>query len=107
MKYKVRTIRGKHPAVEVQFEDAQYALAGEMLLAERAFLGEMLKTIDSVLEHETPGAESFSGNAFNMFVTAETTKITNEINGEETEAPTGDLKKLIKVYQKQYGKLQR
>lgn len=106
MKYKVRTTRGKRPMVEVLFEDEQFTLVGEMLLAERSFLSEMLKAVEGVLDNAETDAESFSGNAFTMFVTNETTKITNDINGEETEAPTKDLKKLIKVYQKQYGKLQ-
>lgn len=105
MKYKVRTIRGKHPLVEVVFEDERNSLLGEMLLAERPFLGDMIKSLDSVLGGGDISAESFSGNAFTIFITKETAKISNDINGEETEAGTADLKKLIKAYKKQYDRI--
>lgn len=105
MKYKVKTIRGKHPRVEVFFEDEKYALAGEMLLSERPFLNDIITALEGVIR--SGDAESFSGNAFTVYITHETTKITNDVNGEETETVTGDLLKLTKAYQKQYGRIKR
>ena len=107
MKYKIHTTHGAHPPVQVAFEEQKYALIGEMLLAERAFLDNIIAALDAVLKDAAVEANSFSGNAFSMFVTAENTKITNDINGEETEAPTKDLKKLAKGYKKQYERIQR
>lgn len=106
MKFKVKTTRGKRPLVEVEFEEHKYALAGELLLAERPFLGEIIKALNKTLGDENSAAESFSGNAFTIYITRETTKISNDINGEEVQTPTKDLLKLTKAYQKQYGKLQ-
>ncbi|MBQ1382124.1 MAG: hypothetical protein II629_02745 [Ruminococcus sp.] len=106
MKCKVKTIRGKHPRVEVVFEKEKYALAGELLLAERPFLGEIIKTLGSVGSGQE-AAGNFSGNAFSVWVTPESTKIANDINGEEIEVPTKDLLKLAKAYQKQYDRIHR
>lgn len=106
MKYKVKTVRNKRPVVEVVFEDAKYSLAGELLLAERPFLGKLIEQLDSVLHRADTPVGSFSGNAFTVYITPEATKITNDINGEETEAPTKDLWKLTKAYKKQYDRIQ-
>ena len=106
MKGKVKTIRGKHPRVEVVFEKEKYALAGELLLAERPFLGEIIKLLSDVGSGQE-AAGNFSGNAFSVWVTPESTKIANDINGEEIEVPTKDLLKLAKAYQKQYDRIHR
>ncbi len=105
MKYKLRTTEGAHPRVLVDFEDNRYDLVGEMLLAERGLLSEMIKSLDCVLKGKASDSESFAGNAFSLYITRETTKITNDINTEETEAPTKALKKLIKVYKKHYDRI--
>ena len=107
MKYKVKTVRGKHPRVEVVFEDETYALAGELMLAERPFLSELIKQLDRVLHNTDAPTGNFSGNAFSVWVTPESTKIANDINGEEIEVPTKDLLKLAKAYQKQYDRIHR
>lgn len=104
MKYKMKVTQGKHPVTEVIFEEEKYQLVGEMLLAERSFLPQMLDALENILK-KGEASESFAGNAFSMFITSETTKIANDINGEETEAPTKELNKLIKRYQKQNAKL--
>ena len=104
MKYKVRTVRGKRPYVQVDFEDEKYNLVGEMLLAERGLLNELIRSLDSVLDGGEESG-SFAGNAFSVSITRETANITNDINGEETLAPSKELRKLTKVYQKQYVKL--
>lgn len=106
MKCKVKTIRGKHPKVEVVFEKEKYALAGELLLAERPFLGDIIQTLADVSGGQE-AAGIFSGNAFTISVTPENTKITNDINSEEIEVPTKDLLKLAKAYQKQYDRIHR
>ena len=106
MKYKVKTTRGKHPRVEVVFEKEKDALAGELLLAERPFLGDIVQTLGDVCGGRE-AAGNFSGNAFTISVTPENTKITNDINSEETEVPTKELFKLAKAYQKQYDRIQR
>lgn len=105
MKYKIKTVRGKHPIVEVEFEEERYALIGEMLLAERGLLGELIKVLDKAHKSKETEAESFSGNAFTVYIYGESAKITNDLNGEETEAPTEALRKLTKAYKKQYDKL--
>lgn len=107
MKYKVRTKRGKHPLVEVVFENEDHSLIGEMLLAERPFLDGMIKALEAVLSGGEISADSFSGNAFTIYITKETARISNDINGLETEAPTADLKKLVKAYKKQYDRIKR
>ena len=104
MKYTFKTTRGKRQLLEVVFADEKYMLIGEMLLAERSFLPQMLEALENILK-KGEASESFAGNAFSMFITSETTKIANDINGEETEAPTKELNKLIKRYQKQNAKL--
>ena len=48
MKYKVRTIRGRHQYVQVDFEDEKYNLVGEMLMAEKSFLQQIIKMLESV-----------------------------------------------------------
>ncbi len=106
MKYKVKTVRGKHPRVEVVFEDETYALAGELMLAERPFLSELIKQLDRVLHNTDAPTGNFSGNAFSVYITPETCKITNDINGEEIQAPTKDVWKLTKAYQKQHDRIQ-
>ena len=106
MKCKVKTIRGKHPKVEVVFEKEKHALAGELLLAERPFLSDIIQTLADV-SGGREAAGNFSGNAFTISVTPENTKITNDINSEEIEVPTKDLLKLAKAYQKQYDRIHR
>ena len=106
MKYKVKTVRGKRPFVEVVFEEERYALAGELLLAERSFLDGIIQTLGSVKDG-TEAAATFSGNAFTLSVTPETTKITNDINSREAEAPTGELLWLAVKYKRQYDKIRR
>lgn len=106
MKYKVKTVRGKHPLVKVVFEEGKYALAGELLLAERPFLRELIQQLDNVLHRADMPNGTFAGNAFSVYSTPETTKITNDINGEEIEVPTVDLWKLTKAYQKQNDRIQ-
>ena len=76
-----------------------------MLLAERSFLPALLEAFESVLSGEEESAE-FSGNAFTAFITKETTKVTNDINGDEAELPTADLKKLTKVYKRKNDRIQ-
>ncbi len=106
MKYTVRTTRGKQRLVEVEFKDERYCLIGEMLLAERPFLNQIIHTLDKALENGAT-AEAFSGNAFSIEANSETSKITNDINDSKAEAPTKELKKLVKAYKNQYDKIKR
>ena len=107
MKYKIITTRGARPLVEVQFEDKRFSLVGEMLLAERGCLPQMRASLEKVLKSADTENETFAGNAFSLFITKETTKLSNDINGEEAEAPTKELSRLIKVYQRQYARIKR
>lgn len=107
IKYKIRTVNSRRKFPEVVFEDEKYALIGEMLLAERSFLPQLLEALDSVLKSDDTGNASFAGNAFSLFIAGDYTKITNDITGTETEAPTADLKKLVRTYQRHYDKLHR
>ena len=107
MKYKIITTRGARPLVEVQFEDKRFSLVGEMLLAERGFLPQMRALLEKVLKSADTENETFAGNAFSLFITGDFSKITNDITGTETEAPTADLKKLVRTYQRHYDKLHR
>lgn len=105
MKYKFKTVRGKRPLVEVEFEEERYELLGEMLIAERGLLGELTEVLDSVHKSRETETATFSGNAFSVYIEGKTAKITNDINCEEAEAPTEDLRKLTKAYKKHYDKL--
>ena len=105
IEYKITTTHGKRPIAEVIFKDERYNPAGEMLLAERSFLPALLEAFESVLSGKEESAE-FSGNAFTAFITKETTKVTNDINGDEAELPTADLKKLTKVYKRKNDRIQ-
>lgn len=107
MKYKIRTVNSRRKFPEVVFEEERYALIGEMLLAERAFLPQILETLDSVLKDADTDNAAFAGNAFSLFVTGDFTKITNDISGSETEAPTAELKKLVRTYQRHYERIHR
>ncbi len=102
LKYKIAPAGKKRRLPEVVFEDSYYSLFAELLLAERSFLDKIVEAFES--GEENP---SFSGNAFSIFITPENTKVTNDINGEEIEAPTRDLKRITKAYKKQYDKVQR
>ena len=106
IEYKITTTHGKHPVAEVIFKDEKYDPAGEMLLAERSFLPELIEALESVLSGEEKTAE-FSGNAFSAYITKETTKLTNDINGDETELPTADFKKLAKIYKRKNDRIKR
>ncbi len=104
MKYTVRTTRGRHRLVEVEFEDKRYGLIGEMLLAERPFLNQIISALDKALECGETN-EAFAGNAFSIEANSETAIITNDINDSKAEAPTKELKKLVKAYKNQYDKI--
>ena len=106
MKYTVRTTRGKQRLVEVEFKDERYCLIGEMLLAERGLLQNLLDTVNSVLKDGEPCA-SFAGNAFSAYITPDTVKISNEITVAATELPTADFKKLIKEYKRKNERIKR
>lgn len=105
MKYKLKTSRGKRPVVEVEFEEERYSLLGEMLLAERGLLTELIDVLDEVHKSKETEVKTFSGNAFTVYIEGENVKITNDINGEETEASAAELRKLTKAYKKHYDKL--
>ena len=102
MKYKIRTAGSRRKFPEVVFEDEKYAPIGEMLLAERPFLPQILEALDSVLKNAETDNASFAGNAFSLFITGDFTKITNDITGTEAEAPTAELKKLVRTYHRHY-----
>ena len=63
LKYKITTTHGKHPIAEVRSEDERCVIAGEMLLAERGLLQNLLDAVNSVLK-DGKDCESFAGNAF-------------------------------------------
>ena len=95
MKYKVKTLRGKRALVTVEFEEERFALAGELMLAERPFLRQIIRELENTRANGNHG--SF----------AEQTAIENEVNGASVTVPTDDLLKLAKAYQKQYESLKR
>ena len=104
LKYKITTTHGKHPIAEVKSDDERCVIAGEMLLAERGLLQNLLDAVNSVLK-DGKDCESFAGNAFSAFITRDTTKISNDINGADTEITTTDFKKLIKEYKRKNERL--
>lgn len=104
LKYKITTTHGKHPIAEVKSDDERCVIAGEMLLAERGLLQNLLDAVNSVLK-DGKDCESFAGNTFSAFITRDTTKISNDINGADTEIPTTDFKKLIKEYKRKNERL--
>lgn len=106
LKYKIKATHGKHPIAEVKSDDQRCVIAGEMLLAERGLLQHLIDALDSVLK-EGETSQCFSGNAFSAFITRETTKISNDINGDETELATTDFKKLAKEYKRKNDRIKR
>ena len=106
LKYKITTTHGKHPIAEVRSEDERCVIAGEMLLAERGLLQNLLDAVNSVLKDGEPCA-SFAGNAFSAYITPDTTKSSNEITDGGTELPTADIKKLIKEYKRKNERIKR
>lgn len=106
LKYKITATHGKHPIAEVKSDDERCVIAGEMLLAERGLLQNLLDAVNSVLKDGKP-SESFAGNAFSAYITPDTAKISNDINGADTELPTPDFKKLIKEYKRKNERIKR
>ncbi len=98
MNYTIKSSGGKQPVPVVAFADEKYALAGEFLLAEaRSFRAAILAALDE------PGTgkkkkSSFSGNAFSLEIHADTTKIVNDITGQECVVPTGEFRRLAIDY---------
>ena len=105
MKYKVKTLRGKRALVTVEFEEERFALAGELMLAERPFLRQIIRELENTRANGNHG--SFAGNAFSLSIAPDRTASENEVNGASVTVPTDDLLKLAKAYQKQYESLKR
>ena len=102
LKYKIEITGKKHPMPVVKFEDEGYALAATFLLAEaRSFGREILAELDKVCL-DGASAAGFSGNAFSLEIGPDTTKVVDDIMGDECEVPTREMKKLVEEYRKAY-----
>ena len=102
IKYEIRMTEGRHPVPVMVFEDKKYELVGAFLLAEaRSFSDEILHAIDAVCTDGEVSGE-FAGNAFRLEITAEMTKVVDDIMGKECEVGTKELKGIAEAYCKAY-----
>ena len=100
LKYKIEIEGKRRPLPVVTFEDERYTLAGTFLLAEaRSFGKEIMAELDKVCVEGKSSAE-FSGNAFSLEIGPETTKVVDDIMGDECELPTKEMRKLVEEYRK-------
>lgn len=97
MKYEIKITEQKHPIPYVVFEDEQYGLLGEFLLAERSFRREILSVTNDV-DLGISESGSFTGNAFTLEINKDTCRITNDSDNRELEAATADFKTLLLDY---------
>lgn len=96
--FTIKPGKGKRPPT-VQFEDKGYALASELLLAERSILPQLCELLTNAAEEDFT-EESLSGNAFTVEVSRRKTVITNDVTDKTLEIPTADLKTAAEAYAK-------
>ncbi len=98
MNYTIKNTGGKNPVPVVAMEQEEYALAGEFLLAEARSFGKQIIAAMNETSLTPKKSGSFSGNAFSLEIYPETTKIINDITGQECTVPTGDFRRLTAEY---------
>ena len=91
MEYRFRLKEGKKTIPVITFENPDFALAGEFLLAERSFLTEILQALQ-----EENGA--FSGNAFSLEKRDNAAVISNDVTGVALTMDAQELTKLTEDY---------
>ena len=96
LQFSIKPGRGKRPPT-VQFEDQHYALASELLLAERSILPQLCELLTNAAEEDFSD-ESLSGNAFTVEVSHRKTVITNDVTDKTLEIPTADLRVSAEAY---------
>ena len=96
--FTIKPGKGKRPPT-VQFEEKAYALASELLLAERSILPQLCELLTNAAEEDFT-EESLSGNAFTVEVSRRKTVITNDVTDKTLEIPTADLKTAAEAYAK-------
>ena len=96
LQFSIKPGRGKRPPT-VQFEDQHYALASELLLAERSILPQLCELLTNAAEEDFSD-ESLSGNAFTVKVSRRKTVITNDVTDKTLEIPTADLRAAAEAY---------
>ncbi len=97
MKYEIKITEHKRPVPYVVFEDEQYRLLGEFLLAERSFRREILSVTNDV-DLGMSASESFTGNAFSLEIDKDTCKITSDSDDRELTVATKDFKAVLLDY---------
>lgn len=97
MKYEIKITEHKHPVPYVVFEDEQYDLLGEFLLAERSFRREILSLTNNV-DLGMSDAEHFTGNAFSLDLSRESCKITCDSDDRKLEVSVRDFKSVLLDY---------
>ena len=96
--FTIKPGKGKRPPT-VQYEDKGYALASELLLAERSILPQLCELLTNAAEEDFT-EESLSGNAFTVEISRRKTVITNDVTDKTLEIPTADLKTAAEAYAK-------
>lgn len=97
MQYTIQ-LTSKEPIVPVAvFENEQYALLGEFLLAERGLHKHFLAKLNELTLSPEATVEE-SGNAFTMTANAETAVFTNDITQQFVTADTAGCKQLLLDY---------
>ena len=96
LRYKVR--RDKRSQAPIfDFEDKEYALLGEFLLAEgRTFGGEMLSFLEKCREQTQPA--EFAGNVFRIEVQEDKARVINDLTDKECRVPLADLANVVRDY---------
>ena len=97
MNYEIRITEHKHPVPYVVFEDEDFNLLGEFLLAERSFRREILSAANDV-DLGMSESERFTGNAFTLEINKDTCKIINDSDERELEVGTGEFKAVLLDY---------
>ena len=97
MNYEIKITEHKHPVPYVVFEDEQYSLLGEFLLAERSFRRELLSAANDV-DLGMSESERFTGNAFSLEINKDVCKIINDADNRQLEIATRDFKAVLLDY---------
>ena len=94
---KYRVVKKNHSVSIFEFDDKQYALLGEFLLAEcRNFGPEIVSFLAQCVS--TGQQAELAGNVFRIEASEGQAKIVNDITNKECSLPITELKTIIKEY---------
>ena len=97
--YTIRISQGKKAIPVMETSDPKYQLAGELFLAERSFLKELISFAEDDSESE------FNGNAFSVRKEADSVLIENTVTEEEIKLVQSDFLDLLNAYYFEYKRI--